>query len=154
MVCCPQNDHHGIKLLSDFELQVDDECKGWLNGIEAMIALRGVNNRLTMQEEEYLYRVGVHSGCFLNQSHVLLNLSQPNKKLHPTTPQQIKENGTLQQMKEKTIKTYKMEYTYRLVCVFFSLQILEVSGYNISKGADFKLFSVLAALSHRISAVE
>lgn len=67
---------------------VDDECKGWLNGIEAMIALRGVNNRLTMQEEEYLYR------------------------------------------------------------------ILEVSGYNISKGADFKLFSVLAALSHRISAVD
>lgn len=67
---------------------VDDECKGWLNGIEAMIALRGVNNRLTMQEEEYLYR------------------------------------------------------------------ILEVAGYNISKGADFKLFSVLAALSHRISAVD
>nr|XP_022291830.1 uncharacterized protein LOC111103095 isoform X8 [Crassostrea virginica] len=67
---------------------VDDECKGWLNGIEAMIALRGVNNRLTMQEEEYLYR------------------------------------------------------------------ILEITGYNISKGADFKLFSVLAALSHRISAVD
>ncbi|XP_062602644.1 uncharacterized protein LOC134264356, partial [Saccostrea cucullata] len=67
---------------------VDDEGKGWLNGIEAMIALRGVNNRLTMQEEEYLYR------------------------------------------------------------------ILEIAGYNISKGADFKLFSVLAALSHRISAVD
>ncbi|XP_078327312.1 uncharacterized protein LOC111103095 isoform X8 [Crassostrea virginica] len=67
---------------------VDDECKGWLNGIEAMIALRGVNNRLTMQEEEYLYR------------------------------------------------------------------ILEITGYNISKGADFKLFSVLAALSHRISSVD
>lgn len=83
---------------------MDDECKGWLNGIEAMIALRGVNNRLTMQEEEYLYRVGVHSGWFLNQSHVLLNLSQPNKKLHPTSPQQIKENGTFQQMKEENYK--------------------------------------------------
>ncbi|XP_048769287.1 uncharacterized protein LOC125675583 isoform X9 [Ostrea edulis] len=67
---------------------VDDECRGWLNGIDAMIALRGVNNRLTLQEEEYLYR------------------------------------------------------------------ILEIAGYNISKGADFKLFSVLAALSHRISAVD
>lgn len=154
MVCCPQNDHHGIKLLSDFELQVDDECKGWLNGIEAMIALRGVNNRLTMQEEEYLYRVGVHSGCFLNQSHVLLNLSQPNKKLHPTSPQQIKENGTLQQMKEENYKNIKNGVYIQISVWFFSLQILEVSGYNISKGADFKLFSVLAALSHRISAVE
>ena len=49
-------------MLENFFSQVDDECKGWLNGIEAMIALRGVNNRLTMQEEEYLYRVSVH--CF------------------------------------------------------------------------------------------
>lgn len=47
-------------MLENFFSQVDDECKGWLNGIEAMIALRGVNNRLTMQEEEYLYRVSVH----------------------------------------------------------------------------------------------
>ena len=49
-------------MLENFFSQVDDECKGWLNGIEAMIALRGVNNRLTMQEEEYLYRVSIYIG--------------------------------------------------------------------------------------------
>jgi hypothetical protein len=51
--------HDQVNLLTiSFDLlQVDDEGKGWLNGIDAMIALRGVNNRLTLQEEEYLYRV-------------------------------------------------------------------------------------------------
>jgi hypothetical protein len=36
---------------------VDDNGVGWLEGEDVMIALRGVNNRLTEAEEEYLYRV-------------------------------------------------------------------------------------------------
>ncbi|XP_071114434.1 uncharacterized protein [Haliotis cracherodii] len=67
---------------------VDDEQRGWLTGTEAMIALRGTNNRLTETEEEYLYR------------------------------------------------------------------ILELTGYSITNGADFKLFSLLAALSQRIASVD
>ncbi|XP_046581386.1 uncharacterized protein LOC124288863 isoform X2 [Haliotis rubra] len=67
---------------------VDDEQRGWLTGTEAMIALRGTNNRLTETEEEYLYR------------------------------------------------------------------ILEMTGYSITNGADFKLFSLLAALSQRIAALD
>ncbi|XP_067676668.1 MAP7 domain-containing protein 1-like [Haliotis asinina] len=67
---------------------VDDENRGWLTGTEAMIALRGTNNRLTETEEEYLYR------------------------------------------------------------------ILEMTGYSITNGADFKLFSLLAALSQRIAALD
>ena len=43
------------KGLIDF--QVDDAGKGWLEGEDVMIALRGVNSRLTEAEEEYLYRV-------------------------------------------------------------------------------------------------
>ena len=38
-------------------MQVDDAGKGWLEGEDVMIALRGVNSRLTEAEEEYLYRV-------------------------------------------------------------------------------------------------
>lgn len=67
---------------------VDEEGIGWLEGQDVMIALRGVNNKLTEAEEEYLYR------------------------------------------------------------------ILELTGYNITHGADFKMFSVLAALSQRISALD
>lgn len=52
------------------------------------MALRGVNNKLTDAEEEYLYR------------------------------------------------------------------ILELTGYSVTKGADFKLFSVLAALSQKISSLD
>ena len=37
--------------------QVDDMNRGWLNAEDTAIALRGVNNRLTGEEEEYLYRV-------------------------------------------------------------------------------------------------
>ncbi|XP_052810077.1 caldesmon-like isoform X3 [Mya arenaria] len=67
---------------------VDDTGIGWLEGEDVMIALRGVNNKLTEAEEEYLYRV------------------------------------------------------------------LELTGYQITHGADFKTFSVLAALSHRISMLD
>ncbi|KAK3098026.1 hypothetical protein FSP39_015456 [Pinctada imbricata] len=35
---------------------VDMDGRGKLSGIETMIALRGVNHKLTMHEEEYLYR--------------------------------------------------------------------------------------------------
>ena len=31
--------------------------RGWLEGEEVMIALRGVNSKLTEAEEEYMYRV-------------------------------------------------------------------------------------------------
>ncbi|XP_052242011.1 titin-like isoform X5 [Dreissena polymorpha] len=67
---------------------VDDLGVGWLEGEDVMIALRGVNNRLTEAEEEYLYRV------------------------------------------------------------------LELTGYKITHGADFKMFSVLAALSQRITMLD
>ncbi|RUS85989.1 hypothetical protein EGW08_006259, partial [Elysia chlorotica] len=67
---------------------VDDTNRGWLNAEDTAIALRGVNNRLTGEEEEYLYR------------------------------------------------------------------IIELTGYSVSEGTDLKLFSVLAALSHRISALD
>lgn len=67
---------------------VDDNGVGWLEGEDVMIALRGVNNRLTEAEEEYLYRV------------------------------------------------------------------LELTGFRITHGADFKMFSVLAALSQKISALD
>ena len=40
--------------------QVDDAGKGWLEGEDVMIALRGVNSRLTEAEEEYLYRVSIN----------------------------------------------------------------------------------------------
>lgn len=33
-------------------------------------------------------------------------------------------------------------------------QILQLAGYSITSGADFKLFSILAALSQRITAVD
>lgn len=36
---------------------MDLETSGWLEGEDVMIALRGVNNKLTEAEEEYLYRV-------------------------------------------------------------------------------------------------
>ncbi|XP_053398202.1 calponin homology domain-containing protein DDB_G0272472-like [Mercenaria mercenaria] len=67
---------------------VDEAKTGWLEGEDVMIALRGVNNKLTEAEEEYLYRV------------------------------------------------------------------LELTGYKLTHGADFKIFSVLAALSQRISALD
>ncbi|XP_060607634.1 glutamic acid-rich protein-like isoform X2 [Ruditapes philippinarum] len=67
---------------------VDEGSSGWLEGEDVMIALRGVNNKLTEAEEEYLYRV------------------------------------------------------------------LELTGYKLTHGADFKIFSVLAALSQRISALD
>jgi hypothetical protein len=38
---------------------VDEGSSGWLEGEDVMIALRGVNNKLTEAEEEYLYRVGI-----------------------------------------------------------------------------------------------
>ena len=37
------------------------------------------------------------------------------------------------------------------VCV---TQILELVGYKVTDGADFKLFSVLVALSHKITSLE
>ena len=36
---------------------MDEGQSGWLEGEDVMIALRGVNNKLTEAEEEYLYRV-------------------------------------------------------------------------------------------------
>ena len=54
---------HQKALLSSkglIHLQVDDAGKGWLEGEDVMIALRGVNSRLTEAEEEYLYRVSNH----------------------------------------------------------------------------------------------
>ena len=36
---------------------VDEEGKGYLNCIETMLALKAINNKLTDQEEEYMYRV-------------------------------------------------------------------------------------------------
>ena len=38
--------------------------------------------------------------------------------------------------------------------MYYIFQVLELTGYNISQGADFKLFAVMAALSLRISALE
>lgn len=67
---------------------MDDNGVGWLEGEDVMIALWLVNNKLTVAEEEYLYRV------------------------------------------------------------------LELTGFKITHGADFKMFSVLAALSQRISALD
>jgi len=51
--------------------QVDDDHVGYLEGEDVMIALRGVNNRLTEAEEEYLYRVG-GATCPSRWSHVPL----------------------------------------------------------------------------------
>lgn len=39
--------------------QVDENKKGWLTGTDAMIALKGVNSKLTETAEVYLYRVSV-----------------------------------------------------------------------------------------------
>ena len=51
--------------------------------------------------------------------------------------------------------------TAMLYVYFFSndviltlFQILEMTGYKIDSGADFKLFAVMAALSQRITALE
>ena len=40
------------------------------------------------------------------------------------------------------------------IIIYYIFQVLELTGYNISQGADFKLFAVMAALSLRISALE
>lgn len=34
------------------------------------------------------------------------------------------------------------------------MQVLELVGYKVTAGADFKLFSILVALSHRITSLE
>merc|ERR1712156_235702 len=71
------------------EAPVDDPLEdGWLDDEEVAIALKGVNNNLTLDEERFLYR------------------------------------------------------------------IIEITGYSVRHGADFKLFSLLAALSHRITALD
>ncbi|XP_071135497.1 DNA ligase 1-like isoform X8 [Mytilus edulis] len=67
---------------------VDEERKGWIKGVDVMIGLRGINQKISYEEEEYLYRV------------------------------------------------------------------MEITGYNISQGADFKLFAVMAALSLKISSLD
>jgi len=38
--------------------------------------------------------------------------------------------------------------------MFSNVQVLELTGYKITHGADFKMFSVLAALSQRITMLE
>jgi len=40
------------------------------------------------------------------------------------------------------------------IIMYHIFQVLELTGYNVSQGADFKLFAVMAALSLRISALE
>ncbi|CAG2253999.1 unnamed protein product [Mytilus edulis] len=36
---------------------VDEERKGWIKGVDVMIGLRGINQKISYEEEEYLYRV-------------------------------------------------------------------------------------------------
>lgn len=51
----------------------------------------------------------------------------------------------------------KVQFIISLELIYFQFlpfQILELTGYKLTNGADFKMFSVLAALSQRISALE
>ena len=41
-------------------MQVDEKKEGWLDAQEVVIALRGVNTKLSLMEEEFLYRVNKH----------------------------------------------------------------------------------------------
>ena len=36
----------------------------------------------------------------------------------------------------------------------FFVQVLQLTGYTVTSGSDFKLFSILCALSFRITALE
>ncbi|KAK2148644.1 hypothetical protein LSH36_488g05039 [Paralvinella palmiformis] len=67
---------------------VDDQNKGYLGPVDTILALRAINNKLSLAEEEYLYR------------------------------------------------------------------IMELAGYSISAGTDFKLYAIMAALSQRISSLD
>lgn len=50
--------------------------------------------------------------------------------------------------------TKDISLLFTILLIIFWLQVLELTGYKLSHGADFKMFSVLAALSQRISALE
>ncbi len=56
-------------------------------------------------------------------------------------------------IKESVLKP-RLEYDFMMVMDYFDIQILEMTGYNVVHGADFRLFTVLAALSQRISSLE